>query len=78
MNDIFEANKALFEVTRKLIAKVKDVTAENISLKAQLNSAQSATALTDEQKAEIEQLLAETKEVLTDTNSAETVNQITG
>lgn len=78
MNDIFEANKALFEVTRKLIAKVKDVTAENISLKAQLNSAQSATVLTDEQKAEIEQLLAETKEVLTDTNSAETVNQITG
>lgn len=78
MNDIFEANKALFEVTRKLIAKVKDVTAENISLKAQLNSAQSATALTDEQKAEIEQLLAETKEVLTDTNSAETVSQITG
>lgn len=78
MNDVFEANKALFEVTRKLIAKVKDVTAENVSLKAQLNSAQSATALTDEQKAEIEQLLAETKEVLTDTNSAETVNQITG
>lgn len=78
MNDVFEANKALFEVTRKLIAKVKDVTAENVSLKAQLNSAQSATALTDEQKAEIEQLLAETKEVLTDTNSAETVSQITG
>ena len=66
MNDIFEANKTLFDITRKLIAKVKTVTAENNSLKAQLNSAQSATALTDEQKAEIEQLLAETKEVLTE------------
>ena len=50
MNDIFEANKTLFDVTRKLIAKVKSVTAENNSLKAQLNSAQSATSLTDEQK----------------------------
>lgn len=76
MNDIFEANKTLFDVTRRLIAKVKSVTTENNSLKAQLNSAQSATALTDEQKAEIEQLLAETKEVLTDSTS-ETVSQIT-
>lgn len=76
MNDIFEANKTLFDITRKLIAKIKSVTAENNSLKVQLNSAQSATALTDEQKAEIEQLLAETKEVLTDSTS-ETVSQIT-
>lgn len=66
MNDIFEANKALLELVRNLVAKVKTVKEENITLKSQIENAQSQTLLTEDQKTEIEQLLAETKKVLED------------
>ena len=66
MNDIFEANKALMDTSKQLILRVKDLKAENVALRTQISSTQNSLTLTDEQKAEIEQLLAETKAVLTE------------
>lgn len=64
MDNLIEANEKLINTVKSLIAKIKDLRNENENLRMQLNSSQSAMILTDEQKAEIEKLLVETKEVL--------------
>lgn len=64
MDNLIEANEKLIDTVKSLIAKIKDLRNENENLRMQLNSSQSAMILTNEQKAEIEKLLVETKEVL--------------
>ncbi len=66
MDNLIEANEKLINTVKSLITKIKDLRNENENLKIQLNSSQSAMILTNEQKAEIEKLLVETKEVLED------------
>ncbi len=64
MENIFEAQNALLDTTKQLLAKVKQLKNENSELKTQVFAATSSVKLTDEQKTEIEKLLTETKEVL--------------
>lgn len=64
MDNLIEANEKLIDTVKSLVAKIKDLRNENENLRMQLNSSQSAMILTNEQKAEIEKLLVETKEVL--------------
>jgi len=66
MDNLIEANEKLINTIKGLIVKIKDLRNENENLRMQLNSSQSAMILTNEQKAEIEKLLVETKEVLED------------
>lgn len=66
MDNLIEANEKLINTVKSLIVKIKDLRNENENLKLQLNNSQSAMILTNEQKAEIEKLLVETKEVLED------------
>lgn len=66
MDNLIEANEKLINTVKSLIVKIKDLRNENENLGMQLNSSQSAMILTNEQKAEIEKLLVETKEVLED------------
>ncbi len=66
MDNLIEANEKLINTVKSLIVKIKDLRNENENLRMQLNSSQSAMILTNEQKAEIEKLLVETKEVLED------------
>lgn len=66
MDNLIEANEKLINTVKSLIIKIKDLRNENENLRMQLNSSQSAMILTNEQKAEIEKLLVETKEVLED------------
>lgn len=61
MNNIFEANQALLQLIKDLIAKLKVLKNENIDLKNQIATNNSQLLLTEEQKAEIEQLLAVAK-----------------
>lgn len=61
MNNIFEANQTLLQLIKDLIAKLKVLKNENIDLKNQIATNNSQLLLTEEQKAEIEQLLAVAK-----------------
>lgn len=61
MNNIFEANQALLQLIKDLIAKLKVLKNENTDLKNQIATNNSQLLLTEEQKAEIEQLLAVAK-----------------
>lgn len=61
MNNIFEANQALLQLIKDLIAKLRVLKNENTDLKNQIATNNSQLLLTEEQKAEIEQLLAVAK-----------------
>lgn len=61
MNNIFEANQALLQLIKDLIAKLKVLKNENTDLKNQIATNNSQLLLTEEQKTEIEQLLAVAK-----------------
>lgn len=61
MNNIFEANQALLQLIKDLIAKLKVLKNENTNLKNQIATNNSQLLLTEEQKTEIEQLLAVAK-----------------
>lgn len=63
MNTLLEANKKLLELVTQLVAKVK----EQKATIQELRTINQQSVLTDEQKAEIEKLLLETKEVLEQT-----------
>ena len=64
MNTLLEANKKLLELVTQLVAKVK----EQKATIRELRTINQQSVLTDEQKAEIEKLLLETKEVLEQTD----------
>lgn len=64
MNTLLEANKKLLELVTQLVAKVK----EQKATIQELRTINQQSVLTDEQKAEIEKLLLETKEVLEQTD----------
>ena len=61
MNNIFEANQALLQLIKDLITKLKILKNENTDLKNQIATNNSQLLLTEEQKTEIEQLLAVAK-----------------
>jgi len=61
MNNIFEANQALLQLIKDLIAKLKVLKNENTDLKNQIATNNNQLLLTEEQKTEIEQLLAVAK-----------------
>lgn len=61
MNNIFEANQALLQLIKDLIAKLRVLKNENTDLKNQIATNNSQLLLTEEQKTEIEQLLAVAK-----------------
>lgn len=64
MNTLLEANRKLLELVTQLVAKVK----EQKATIQELRTINQQSILTDEQKAEIEKLLLETKEVLEQTD----------
>lgn len=64
MNTLLEANKKLLELVTQLVAKVKE---QKVTIQ-ELRTINQQSVLTDEQKAEIEKLLLETKEVLEQTD----------
>ena len=64
MNTLLEANKKLLELVTQLVAKVKE---QRVTIQ-ELRTINQQSVLTDEQKAEIEKLLLETKEVLEQTD----------
>ena len=64
MNTLLEANKKLLELVTQLVVKVK----EQKATIQELRTINQQSVLTDEQKAEIEKLLLETKEVLEQTD----------
>ena len=64
MNTLLEVNKKLLEFVTQLVAKVK----EQKATIQELRTINQQSILTDEQKAEIEKLLLETKEVLEQTD----------
>lgn len=64
MNTLLEANKKLLELVTQLVTKVK----EQKATIQELRTINQQSVLTDEQKAEIEKLLLETKEVLEQTD----------
>jgi hypothetical protein len=64
LNTLLEANKKLLELVTQLVAKVK----EQKATIQELRTINQQSVLTDEQKAEIEKLLLETKEVLEQTD----------
>lgn len=68
MENIVEANEKLVTVVKQLINKVKVLKEENSNLKNQLGTATQSLTLTDNEKAEIEKLLVETKEILEEDN----------
>lgn len=64
MNDILELNKQLLNTVKQLVVKVKEQKQIIVELKTHSQHLTDQFTLTDEQKQEIEQLLAETKEIL--------------